>query len=173
MPLASDVCGQMYQVLLATLLACGLKYDPLQLHQDATGVLDYYDVNGDGVLNKLEFCSLACALCPSRHEDLTDLQIQALIRHRWGCREGVRYIRRLSLDDEARSRASKKSLKFSRFQRISEQDKLFRHCLYLQVNYEVRIHIQLESSLYLLHSEDLILVPRFCLLDLDYYIWGG
>ena len=69
---------------------CGLQYEPKQLEEDVAGVCSFYDTNGDGVIDKIEFVSLACALCPARHEDLTGDQIEALIHHRWGLREGVR-----------------------------------------------------------------------------------
>ncbi len=128
------------QVLLATLRSCGLKYDQQQLYEDATGVLAHYDDNGDGVLSRLEFCSLACALCPSRHEDLTDRQIHALIRHRWGCREGVQGGQRRESNPESDwndlpSKSSSFTRRRSRVlkQHLDERDKLLRHCFYLQV----------------------------------------
>ena len=129
---------------MTTLHSCGLKYDPEQLKEDATGVLAYYDTNGDGVLSRLEFCSLACALCPSRHEDLTDRQIQALISHRWGCREGIQHSRRGStaslpsqeLDQGIIGPKLTRKGTLSKLlppQRIEARDRLLRHCLYLQV----------------------------------------
>ncbi len=125
--------------------SCGLKYDPHQLYEDSTGVLAHYDDNGDGVLSRLEFCSLACALCPSRHEDLTDRQIHALIRHRWGCREGVQSrqsrgsVSEPDLKDIPTQSSTRRRSRVIK-QQLDERDKLLRHCFYLQVVEKLKLN---------------------------------
>ena len=93
----------------------------------------------------------SCALCPASHEDLTEVQIDSLLHHRWGVRKpptidhlGLPHPHSLKskgqlstgslLDDSVNRRGSKPLLGWLFPPReLSPRERLLNHCIYLQV----------------------------------------
>ena len=110
-------------VILKEFRTMQLNYEESLLEQDCAGIFKHFSRSDGASLSVDEFARLSCALCPSRHDDLTPQQITALTLHNFEGRLG---------STRVATPAKKKKTVFSSRVPLTARDKLVRHCLYLQ-----------------------------------------